>query len=76
MFWWYTSRGDQNLRFENVLCRDDGLPSSGDLEIFGADPTGKTMKISLHFPIKVIGEEEPEKKEIRHREGQSVHIGQ
>lgn len=59
----------------NVLCRDNGLPSSGDIEIFGADVTGKTMKLSLHFPVKVIGEKVPEKKETRHREGQSVHIG-
>jgi hypothetical protein len=60
---------------ENLLCRDNGLPSIGKLELMGADPSGKTMKYSLDFPVKIINEKESSKKEIRHREGRPVHIG-
>lgn len=61
--------------FSNLLCHDNGLPYSGDLNVYGADPTGKTVALALKFPVKVLGIVEPVKKEIRHHEGKPVHIG-
>ena len=58
----------------NLLSFDNGLPYSGELKIFGADPAGKTMGLSLQFPVKVTGVLEPQRKEIRHRYGQPVSI--
>ncbi|GAB4271896.1 MAG: hypothetical protein Kow0029_10000 [Candidatus Rifleibacteriota bacterium] len=59
----------------NLLCHDNGLPYSGELKLYGADPTGKTVALELKFPVKVMGIMEPVKKEIRHHEGRPVHIG-
>lgn len=59
----------------NLLSFDNGLPYSGDIKIFGADPTGKSMALALEFPVKVLGIAEPVRKEIRHRKGQPVSIG-
>jgi hypothetical protein len=60
---------------ENLLCYDNGLPYTGELKVYGADPAGKTVGLALKFPVKVMGIAEPNKKEIRHREGKPVHIG-
>ncbi|MBU1106101.1 MAG: hypothetical protein KKB51_05475 [Candidatus Riflebacteria bacterium] len=57
---------------DNVFVRDDGLPSGGDLKIYGADPSGRVMQLDMNFPIKVQGEPEPAKTDTRHREGQRV----
>jgi hypothetical protein len=59
----------------NLLSFDNGLPYSGELKIYGADPTGKSMALGLQFPVKILGIAEPVKKEIRHRKGQPVSIG-
>lgn len=59
---------------DNIFVRDDGLPSGGDLKIYGADPSGRVMQIDVSFPVKVQGEPEPEKADTRHREGQRVSI--
>jgi hypothetical protein len=60
---------------ENIFMRDDGLPSGGELKIYGADPSGRVMQLAVSFPIKIQGEPEPEKADTRHREGQRVSIG-
>lgn len=60
---------------ENVYLRDNGLPSGGELKLYGADPVGSLMALALNFPVKVHGEPEPEQKEIRHRQGNRVSIG-
>jgi hypothetical protein len=60
---------------DNIFVRDDGLPSGGDLKIYGADPSGRVMQLSVSFPVKVQGEAEREKVDTRHREGQRVSIG-
>lgn len=61
--------------FDNIFVRDDGMPSGGELKVFGADPYGNVMKLELSFPVKVLGEPEPAKKDTRHREGKRVSIG-
>ncbi|KAF1080868.1 MAG: hypothetical protein GQF41_2682 [Candidatus Rifleibacterium amylolyticum] len=60
---------------ENIFMRDDGLPSGGELKIYGADPSGRVMQLAVSFPIRVQGEPEPVKADTRHREGQRVSIG-
>lgn len=60
---------------DNIFVRDDGMPSGGDLKLFGADPSGRVMAVNLNFPVKILGEPEPEKKDTRHREGKRVSIG-
>lgn len=60
---------------DNVFVRDNGMPSGGELKVFGADPHGHVMKLELSFPVKVAGEPEPVKKDTRHREGKRVSIG-
>ncbi len=60
---------------DNIFVRDDGLPSGGDLKIYGADPSGRVMQIVVSFPVKVHGELEPDETDTRHREGQRVSIG-
>ncbi len=62
-------------QLKEVLTRDNGLPSMGSMEIYGADPTGKTMKLALDFPIRIIGMRDAPRKQIRHRYGVPVHIG-
>lgn len=62
-------------QMNNLLSFDNGLPYSGDIVIYGADPAGKTMSLGLKFPVKVTGILEPQRKEIRHREGRPVSIG-
>ncbi|MFZ5951783.1 MAG: hypothetical protein ACOYXC_13820 [Candidatus Rifleibacteriota bacterium] len=59
----------------NLLSFDNGLPYSGEVKIFGADPTGKTMALQLQFPVKVQGIAEPVRKPIRHHKGNPVSIG-
>jgi len=60
---------------ENLFVHDDGLPAGGSLKVFGADPAGKTIGLALDFPVKVHGENGPEKADTRHREGKRVSIG-
>ena len=60
---------------DNIFMRDDGLPSGGDLTIYGADASGRVMQLAVSFPVKVQGEVEPEIADTRHREGQRVSIG-
>jgi len=60
---------------ENVFVRDNGLPSGGELKVFGSDPYGHVMKLELSFPVKIAGEPAPVKKDTRHRQGKRVSIG-
>ena len=60
---------------DNIFVRDDGMPSGGDLTIYGADPSGRVMQMAVSFPVMVQGEPLPEKADTRHREGQRVSIG-
>jgi hypothetical protein len=62
-------------KFKNVLCHDNGLPYTGEILIYGADPTGAVKSLEIKFPVKVTGIIEPSRKEIRHREGKPVSIG-
>jgi hypothetical protein len=60
---------------QNILCHDNGLPYTGELSVYGADPTGVSRGLTLQFPLKVMGIAQPQRKEIRHREGMPVSIG-
>ncbi len=60
---------------ENIFVRDDGLPSGGTIKLYGADPSGRVMTLDLAFPVTVLGEKMPAQKDIRHRDGQRVSIG-
>lgn len=60
---------------ENLFVHDDGLPAGGSLKVFGADSAGKTIGLALDFPVKIHGENVPEKTDTRHREGKRVSIG-
>jgi hypothetical protein len=62
-------------KIENMLCYDNALPYTGNLHISGTDPNGKAVALNLNFPVKVVGNAIPEQKEIRHRRGEPVHIG-
>ena len=60
---------------DNLFVHDDGLPAGGSLKVFGADPAGKVIGLTLDFPVKIHGENGPEKADTRHREGRRVSIG-
>lgn len=60
---------------ENIFVRDNGMPSGGEMKLYGADPSGRVMALNLSFPVKIQGEPEPEKIDLRHREGRPVSLG-